>query len=157
MIEVHDIGGYPFRRVCRIDPIRNSNGAVRCFIPHSLYKNIKGLLLHGYGAGPFCEFKIPRARPPSSGVYAIFAISQMKYIGKCGPRGLYKRFSEYGKIRPRNCFKPDGPRTTCRINNLIYLEALKNNPIYLWFFATSECGEIEDKLIALFRPPWNLR
>jgi hypothetical protein len=36
--EVKDIGGYPFKRVCNIQPIEDSNGVVLSFFPQSRYK-----------------------------------------------------------------------------------------------------------------------
>jgi hypothetical protein len=152
-----NIGGYPSRWICEIEPARDNSGAVIKFLPQSRYKNVRGLPLHKYGAGPFCEFKIPSGLL-SSGVYAIFARSELKYIGRCGDNGLSWRFgsSQYGKIQPRNCFK-GGQEPNCRINNLIYQEALKNVVIDLWFFETSMYADVEDELIVRFRPPWNLR
>jgi hypothetical protein len=152
-----DIGGYPFKRVCDIEPRRDDGGVVIAFLRQSRYQNIRGVRLHKYGAGPFCEFKVSSAFIPASGVYAIMAASELKYIGQC-VYGLSHRFgsSGYAKIQPRNCFS-GGQETNCRINNLIYQTALNNIPIDLWFFETLDYTSVEDKLIRQFKPPWNLR
>ena len=158
-----DVGGYIFKKVCKIEPIRDDRGVVRSFLPQSRYDNTAQHRLHAYGGGPFCEFKIPN-RLSSSGAYAIFVASTMMYIGRCDQArppsaqgGLSRRFNAgYGKIQPRNCFA-GGQQPNCRINNLIYGEATKSNPIELWFFETPKFVEIEDELNARFRPRWNLR
>lgn len=151
------ISDYPFTWVCDIEPARDESGAVLAFFPQSRYENARGIPLHKYGAGPFCEFRVP-AGLLSSGVYAIFAGSDLKYIGRCGENGLSWRFgsSQYGKIQPRNCFV-GGQEPNCRINNLIYQTASNNISINLWFFDTPDYASVEDELIRCFRPSWNLR
>jgi hypothetical protein len=56
-----DIGGYRFKWVCEIKPTKDGSGTVVTFLPQSRYDNVKGIPLHKYGAGPFCEFRFHRA------------------------------------------------------------------------------------------------
>jgi hypothetical protein len=54
-----DIGSYRFAWVCKIEPTRDDKGVVVAFLPPSRYDNVRGVPLHKYGAGPFCEFRVP--------------------------------------------------------------------------------------------------
>ena len=141
-----------FERVCGIEPDRDTNGAVRKFLPQSLYSNENNLPLHRYGAGPFCKFQIP-SNVSKAGVYAISVDGEVRYIGETV--NLSSRYNTgYGNISPRNCFS-GGQETNCRINNLI-LEALDaNSQIDLWFLPTDEYKTIEADLRRKLTPSWN--
>ncbi len=88
-----------------------------------------------------------------SGVYAITAGDDVKYIGEC--QRLSERYNMgYGNISPRNCFV-GGQETNCRINNLILNEAAAGASLVLWFLKTDNFKRIEQELRSSKRPPWN--
>jgi hypothetical protein len=146
------LDGYRFLFVCRIDPARNPNGSVAELLPQNRFQNEAGLPLNRYGAGPFCKFKIP-GNLEVSGVYALLAGEDVKYIGEC--ERLASRYNMgYGNISPRNCFR-GGQETNCRINNLI-LESIKSGAdLSLWFHETQRYKAVELRLREELRPPWN--
>ena len=97
------IGAYEFDAICDIEPIRDTDGSVRLFVPQGRYGNTRNLPLNRYGAGPFCKFKIA-ARIRASGVYVLTLDGQVRYVGECA--NLSARFNAgYGNISPKNCFK----------------------------------------------------
>ena len=146
------IGTYNFIKVCNLSPERDEKGNLKTFMPQSRYSNQKSLPLNKYGHGPFCKFKIPSTYK-TSGVYAIVANDEIKYIGECV--NLSSRYNMgYGIISPRNCFK-GGQETNCRINNLILQETSQSNHLYLWFFETDDYKNIESPLLSNRNPEWN--
>jgi hypothetical protein len=147
-----NIGEYKFIKVCNLSPELDEKGNLKTFMPQSRYLNQKSLPLNKYGRGPFCKFKIPR-NYKTSGVYAIVADGEIKYIGECV--NLSSRYNMgYGVISPRNCYK-GGQETNCRINNLILQEASQGNQLSLWFFETDDYKKIEIKLLEKHNPEWN--
>jgi len=60
----------------------------------------------------------------------------------------------YGNISPRNCFK-GGQETNCRINNLVYQAALKEEAVSLWFFPTADYKMMESALRMARKFAWN--
>jgi len=126
--------GQIFEEVGDIEPIRDDADAILSFMPQSRYRNARGLPQHRYGTGPFCKFRISN-RFRTTGVYAVLISNEIRYVGEC--TNLSKRFNDgYGNISPKNCFKY-GQETNCRVNNLIYLAALADEPVSLWFSETS--------------------
>jgi len=149
---VRGIGGYDFRYICNIEPVREPNGAVSTFMPQSGFENTNHIALNKYGIGPFCKFKIPK-NLEFPGVYALMEENNIKYIGECA--GLSSRYNMgYGNISPRNCFV-GGQETNCRINNLIFQQLSAGLEISLWFLYTLNYKSIESQLRALLLPSWN--
>lgn len=111
-------------------------------------------MLHAYGNGPFCKFRIPREHH-QEGVYILTVDDQPYYVGECVD--LTDRYNNgYGNISPRNCYE-GGQRTNCRINNLILKTVQAGHQIDLWFFATDKREVIETQLIGALnvRDRWN--
>ena len=150
---IREFGGYRFQLVGRIEPDRDSNGAIRQFMPQARYRNAGNLSLNKHGPGPFCRFSIARGIM-SSGVYIVTVAGKPVYVGKC--QSLAQRFGAqgYGAIQPRNCFV-GGQSTNCKINHLILECGVQQKPIELWFHPTPNAGLIERDLIVAIRPPWN--
>ena len=147
-----DIGPYRFVHVCRIEPDRDVDGAVRSLMPQALFLNSRSLPLSKYGNGPFCKFRVPNTYKVS-GVYAIQVDRTITYIGECA--NLSSRYnSGYGNISPRNCYK-GGQDTNCRLNNLIYSAASEGCKIDLWFHQTNNYKIVELELLALQKWLWN--
>ncbi len=155
-VRTQAIGGCPFCYVCDIRPRRDQAGRVLLDRPQPRYGNRKGLGLHPYGAGAFCEFRIP-ADLPYAGVYALIVNSderEVRLVGEC--INLSGRFNQgYGRISPRNCFE-DGQQTNCRINQRILETVTRGDSVELWFLKTAERKRTESDLISLLRPPWNI-
>ena len=147
-----DIDGYRFEYVCAIEPHQGDDGIVVGYMPQHRYFRSSEIPLNAYGNGPFCRFKIPN-RLSKSGVYALFVDHECRYIGECS--NLSKRFNMgYGNISPRNCFK-GGQETNCRINNLVYQAALKEEAVSLWFFPTADYKMMESALRMARKFAWN--
>lgn len=146
------IDGYEFTRVCAIEPRRGADGSIQELMPQPRYRNVAGLAINRHGSGPFCKFTIP-TKITMSGVYAITADDDVKYIGEC--QRLSERYNMgYGNISPRNCFV-GGQETNCRINNLILNEAAAGAILVLWYLKTDNYKRIEQELRSSKRPPWN--
>lgn len=146
------IDGYPFTFVARIEPTRDADGVITSQLPQPRYRNVRGLPLNNYGAGPFCKFTIPR-HFRQCGVYVILSGDTLKYVGECAD--LSRRFNAgYGNISPKNCFK-GGQETNCRLNNLIYSALNAGETLTLHFHQTDEYKAVEAVLRAKLRPPWN--
>lgn len=75
------IAGYEFDHICEIDPVRDTDGSVRLFMPQGRYKkNAQNLPLNRYGTGPFCKLKIAN-RIRASGVYVLTVGEEVRYVG----------------------------------------------------------------------------
>jgi len=143
---------YPFPYIGRIQPKRDETGTIKEFAPHSGYRNVRRLLLHKYGAGPFCRFRIPR-HFPFEGVYALLVNGSVAYVGEC--MNLSSRFNTgYGQISPRNRYQ-GGQSTNCKINHRVLEAAKRGNPIEIWFLQTAYRKEVESELTGGLKPPWN--
>jgi len=143
---------YEFEHVCDIDPLRDTDGALRQQIPQARYQNARSLPLNRHGAGPFCKFRIP-SRFQASGVYVLTLDKELRYVGECA--NLSARFnSGYGNISPKNCFK-GGQETNCRLNNLLYAALLAGQQVSLWFFRTADYKPVEATLRPTLNPAWN--
>jgi hypothetical protein len=146
------IAGYEFMYVCDIEPLRDTDGSVRRFMPQDRYRNARNLPLNSYGRGPFCKFTILN-RFQASGVYVITIDNQVRYVGECA--NLSARFKAgYGNISPKNCFK-GGQETNCRLNNFVYTAAQSGERMSLWFFQTADYKSVEAALRSTLNPPWN--
>lgn len=143
------IGGHDFRFVAAIEPRRDAAGSVTTHT-HSAPE---GRRLNLYGRGPFCRFDFPREWP-YAGVYAITTDEAVVYVGECenlssrfGPRG-------YGHIARRNCLS-DGQATNCKVNARIAVVTSAGSRVGVWFLQTDRRVEVERKLLAELKPPWN--
>jgi hypothetical protein len=135
-----------------IEPTRDAAGAIWPFMPQSRYLNARGLPLNNYGAGPFCNFTIPR-HYRTSGVYLLTADNELRYVGECA--NLSARFNAgYGDISPKNCFR-GGQETNCRLNNLVYRATAAGEKISLWFFQAGDYKAMESALRAALNLTWN--
>lgn len=138
--------------ICDITPTQTADGTVQILMPQDRYAKRDLYPLNKYGAGPFCKFKIPSnyAHP---GVYLLTVGDEVRYIGETN--NLSRRYNMgYGTISPKNCYK-GGQETNVRINNLIYLSALKGEILSLWFHQTDDFKTIEASLRLAHRAPWN--
>jgi len=146
--------GRLFRRIARIEPARDSSGALVEERPHDRYARAAEKALHAHGAGPFCRFQIPR-QPLEPGVYCLTVADNVVYVGEC--LDLIVRFNAgYGIISPRNCYS-GGQLTNCKVNRLILEEVRAERDVVLWFHATADRKALEEELRAQLRPPWNSR
>lgn len=144
---------YHFDLVCFIRPDEDADG-IRAYLPQARFTGRDRALLHAYGSGPFCRFRIP-ASYPFEGVYALTADNQVRYVGEC--EHLTKRYNRgYGNISPRNCYV-GGQSTNCRINNLIWIAVQQGQQIDLLFFQTADRKQVEAELIRAVQPQWNTR
>ncbi len=144
--------GFQFVHVCDIEPVRSADGSVDMLMPQERYAKRDLYPLNRYGAGPFCEFKIPRtyAHP---GVYFLTMDDEIRYIGETN--NLSRRYNMgYGTISPKNCYK-GGQETNVRMNNLIYQAARSGGIISLWFYQTEDFKTVELALRREHRAPWN--
>ncbi len=151
--------GYQFAFIGTISPERDTSGKIMAFTPHTRFKNTKNLTLYRYGRGPFCRFRIG-SNIHVGGVYLIIADNHIKYVGES--EDLSNRFGlrNYGSIQPRNCYRPRGQSTNCKINHHVLAEAQQSNQIELWFHQMPGANKaarraIEAVLIAEFNPSWN--
>ena len=102
-------GKYIFLEVTLIQPEHDSKGDISEFMPQSRYSNPKKLLLHKYGRGPFCKFRIAR-NFTFEGVYVFTVDEKLMYIGEC--ENLSSRFNMgYGQISPAIVMKEDSVPT----------------------------------------------
>jgi hypothetical protein len=142
-----------FDPVSRIEPERDSSGAVRDFTPHvRLESQPKPELLQG-GEGPFCKFSISNRWRGKPGVYLFLVDGVLVYVGEC--ECLVKRINQgYGCIAPRNCFD-GGQATNVRINSLIRKAVLQARTVELAFCLTDDRKRVESEMISALTPRWN--
>ena len=144
-----EFSGYLFERAHEIQILRTETGEVAEYV-HTLPPTIR---LNSHAAGPFCEFRL-LGLPADSGVYAVTANDDLKYIGEC--KNLSIRFGPtgYARIDRRNCHS-DGQSTNCKINSLILKSAKEGQTVVLWFHATQSYKAVETSIIDELNPPWN--
>jgi hypothetical protein len=145
-------GDYEFEYVCDIEPLRETDGALKQHMPQGRYINARNLPLNRYGSGPFCKFRIPN-RVKVSGVYVLTVDGAPQYVGECANLSARSN-AGYGNISPKNCFK-GGQETNCRLNNLLHAALLAGQRISLCFFQTVEYESIEATLRRTLNPTWN--
>jgi hypothetical protein len=149
-----DFGGFRFTLVCAIRPERDSSGEIRPLTPHAQNSHRFGLVLHRYGAGPFCRFRIP-GDLPLKGVYLLSTHDHVRYVGEC--ENLSRRYNAgYGQISPRSCYV-GGQSTNCKINHLVAEAVRSTERVELWFCQTEDRWRVERDLISRLRPDWNGR
>ena len=115
------------------------------------------LFLNRYGDLTYSTFALADGTYLNAkGIYAYYAGSELKYIGRCRDT-MRKRVNQgYGKIHPKNCFI-DGQATNCHLNALI---TQSREDISLWFCPIPSVEKIETTEVLLLRrysPPWNIQ
>lgn len=152
---------YAFQFIAQIQLRLEDNEQPMEFVPHLRYRNVKNLSLYKYGAGPFCKVIKPTTLT-SRGIYLITVDKRIRYVGEC--INLSKRFGsgQYANISPRNCFKPKGQTTNCKVNHLILNEKKGGHLIELWFNETPNLDKydrknFEETIISIVdpKPDWN--
>lgn len=136
---------------------RESSGEFRLDQPHERFANPRGLRLHAYGLGPFVRLIVPLL-PDQPGVYAVCEEQgEVLYIGRARD-SLRRRWGRqgYSVIDPRNCFV-GGQSTNCRLNSLIAARLASADVLLLWYHVIEDPTRLEQELVALIRPPWNIR
>jgi hypothetical protein len=112
--------------------------------------------LNRYGDLAFCRFSIAEPRCLNKrGIYAYTQNGELKYIGRCKDSFKKRINNGYGRVDPKNCYL-DGQATNCHLNALI---GRCRNSVALWIHIMTDDHEIErleNKLIALYNPPWNI-
>lgn len=157
MMAVRIFAGRQFEHLGAIEPERDEGGDLRVFMPQARYGAASAATLHAYGAGPFCRFRIARARH-EAGLYVVTVDEVPVYAGECVDVGRRWGPNGYGGISPRNCFQGGQP-TNCRVNAAVLAEALRGSRIDLWFAAfegpRDERLAVETFLIRSLNPTWN--
>lgn len=147
-----EFSGCVFGRVCVIEPECDRDGQPRQYLAQGGYRNVRGLRLHRYGAGPFCKFRISE-NLEAGGVYLLTVNGLVWYVGEC--QNLSLRFNTgYGHISPRNCFE-GGQSTNCKVNHQVLEAAKRGQRVELWFHETANRHAVEARLVADLAPPWN--
>lgn len=153
MTTPRDFGGHRFNFFGVIKPALDGVGGIAEYT-HALPSEVRP---NRYARGPFCRFKVNvsvNGAPTGSGVYAITAADELKYIGEC--EDLMARFGAngYGAIAARNCYS-DGQATNCKVNSLVLSVAKSGQVIGVWFLETAKRKAVEAELLAVLDPPWN--
>lgn len=106
----------------------------------------------------YCRFALDEAAiAKQRGIYIFGTNAEVKYLGRCLD-SFSKRINQgYGNISPKNCFI-DGQVVNCRINNNI-LKFKATFEVYTLPLQTNSANitEIEQKLIAKYKPEWNIQ
>jgi hypothetical protein len=92
----------------------------------------------------------------AKGIYAYYAGSELKYIGRCRDSMKKRVNNGCGKIHPKNCYI-DGQPTNCHLNALI---TQSREEIALWLCPIASDDKItmtEVLLLRRYRPPWNIQ
>lgn len=135
-----------------IDPEHNSRGGITVFNPWERFPNRCGLMLHEWGEGPFCRFRIPGRFRDRAGVYLIVVGGKIMFAGWC--QNLVQRMNQnYGTISPRKCYEGSEPEN-CLINHRI-LEATQVKKKVLIYLIQNAEPEVCDDIILRLTPPWN--
>lgn len=139
--------------VWTIDPDRNSRGGVTEYNPWERFPNRNGLMLHEWGEGPFCRFRIPGRFRDRSGIYILVAGGKIVFVGWC--QNLVQRMNQhYGTISPRKCYEGSEPEN-CLVNHRILEASRKNQKIMIYLIQDGE-PELCDRIIVNLTPAWNL-
>ena len=155
--------GYQFRLVAHIALTTDQNGNYAEYNPANRYENAQSLPLNTHGHKQFCDFNLSplHGSDPAldqQGVYAICA-PELKYIGRT-QETLGRRFTQYGRIQPRNCFQR-GQSTNCHINNEILEVSRAGESVVVYFHQTNDPQHKEAAILNSLNienqlPPWNL-
>lgn len=148
---IRDLGLTP-DLIWTIEPEHNSKGGITIFNPWERFPNRSGLMLHEWGEGPFCRFKIPGRFRDLSGVYLIVVGGKIVFAGWC--KNLVHRMNQnYGTISPRKCYDGAEPEN-CLINHRILNASLDRQKVNIYML--HDAGrEICDTIITRLNPRWN--
>jgi len=136
-----------------IDPDHNSRGGITEYNPCDRFPNRNGLMLHEWGEGPFCRFRIPGRFRDLGGVYLFVVGGKIVFSGWC--QNLVQRMNQnYGTISPRRCFDGSEPEN-CLINHRILEAAQAKKKIILYLLPAAD-PEVSDEIVARLSPQWNL-
>jgi hypothetical protein len=136
-----------------IEPDHNSRGGVTVFNPWERFPNRSGLMLHEWGEGPFCRFKIPGRFRNLSGVYLIVVSGKVVFVGWC--KNLVHRINQnYGTISPRKCYNGSEPEN-CLVNHNILIAAQEKRKISLYMIPGADL-QIAESIVTRLSPRWNM-
>lgn len=136
-----------------IDPDHNSKGGITEYNPWERFPNKNGLMLHEWGEGPFCRFRIPARLRDKAGVYLIVINGKILFSG--WSHNLLQRMNQnYGTISPRKCYEGSEVEN-CLVNNRI-LQATKAKKKVMIYLIENGDPELNDAIITRLAPPWNL-
>ena len=135
-----------------IDPDHNSRGGITVYNPWERFPNRNGLMLHEWGEGPFCRFRIPGRFRDKSGIYILVAGGKISFVGWC--QNLVQRMNQhYGTISPRRCYEGSEPEN-CLINHRILEIAQVKQKVSIYLIQDGE-PELCDEIVARLSPAWN--
>lgn len=136
-----------------IEPDHNTRGGITVYNPCDRFPNRGGLMLHEWGEGPFCRFKIPLRFRDKAGVYLLVVGGKICFAGWC--RSLVQRMNQnYGTISPRKCFVGSEPEN-CLVNHQILIAAQAKKKIQIYLLQDA-APEVCDEIITCLSPGWNL-
>jgi len=138
--------------VWTIDPDRNSRGGITEYNPWDRFPNKNGLMLHEWGEGPFCRFRIPGRFRDRSGIYILVAGGKITFVGWC--QNLVQRMNQhYGTISPRKCYEGSEPEN-CLVNLRILEVSKKKQKVMIYLIQDGE-PDMCDQIISALLPAWN--
>jgi hypothetical protein len=136
-----------------IEPDHNSRGGITIYNPLNRFPEREGLMLHEWGEGPFCRFKIPERYRKLGGVYLLVVAGKIVFAGWC--RSLVQRMNQnYGTISHRKCFEGSEPEN-CLVNNRVLMAAQANKKVTIYLIPDAGPEICEDILNRLM-PEWNM-
>lgn len=139
--------------VWTIDPEHNTRGGITEFNPCDRFPNRNGLMLHEWGEGPFCRFRIPGRFRDLQGVYLLVIGGKIVFTG--WSQNLVQRINQnYGTISPRKCFDGSEPEN-CLVNHRILNAANAKQKIIIYLLPNAG-PELADEIVEKLSPQWNL-
>lgn len=138
--------------VWTIEPDHNTRGGITVYNPCDRFPNREGLMLHEWGEGPFCRFKIPLRFRDKAGVYLLVVGGKISFTGWC--RSLVQRMNQnYGTISPRKCFEGSEPEN-CLVNHRILRAAQAKKKIMIYLLPDAD-QDVCEEIISRLSPEWN--
>lgn len=135
-----------------IEPDHNSRGGITVYNPLSRFPSRDGLMLHAWGEGPFCRFKIPERFRGLGGVYLLTVAGKIVFAG--WSRNLVQRMNQnYGTISVRKCFDGSEPEN-CMVNHRILLAAQEKKKVMIYLLPDGG-PDLCDDIITRLVPQWN--
>ncbi|MDD1727519.1 MAG: hypothetical protein LUQ50_00440 [Methanospirillum sp.] len=135
-----------------IDPDHNSRGGITEFNPWERFPNKNGLMLHAWGEGPFCRFRIPGRFRNCSGIYILVTGGKVTFVGWC--QNLVQRMNQhYGTISPRKCYERSEPEN-CLVNHRILEVAQSKRKVQLYLIQDG-ASDLCEMIISRLNPSWN--
>jgi hypothetical protein len=136
-----------------LDPDHNQRGGITEYNPCERFPNRGGVMLHEWGEGPFCRFRIPGRFRDLGGVYLLVVGGKIVFSGWC--QNLVQRINQnYGTISPRKCYA-GAEAENCYINNRILKAAQKKQKVILYLIP--DVGpDVSDDIVDRFSLQWNL-